>query len=144
MSWPPATVVELDVHNESWRNWDETSEPMIRVRQTVPPAIADLPAPALPSTTTDALARAEAAMSDFARVAGYPMPEYESPAEVYQEMADLIGSTRETVTTVLADFKRQGLIDSRSHHFVVIDRDALTANVDSETAPSRIKIPTAT
>jgi hypothetical protein len=41
-------------------------------------------------------------------------------------MADLIGSTRETVTTVLADFKRQGLIDSRSHHFVVIDRGALT------------------
>lgn len=44
----------------------------------------------------------------------------------HQEMADLIGSTRETVTTVLADFKRQGLIDSRSHHFVVVDRGALT------------------
>ena len=28
-------------------------------------------------------------LCDFARVAGYPMPEYESPAEVYQEMADL-------------------------------------------------------
>ena len=47
----------------------------------------------------------------------------------HQEMADLIGSTRETVTTVLADYKRQGLIDSRSHHFVVLDRRALTERI---------------
>ncbi len=43
----------------------------------------------------------------------------------HQEMADLIGSTRETVTTVLAEFKREGLVDSRNHHFMVLDRDAL-------------------
>ncbi len=43
----------------------------------------------------------------------------------HQEMADLIGSTRETVTTVLAEFKRSGLIDSRNHHFVVLDRTAV-------------------
>ncbi|UCC74564.1 MAG: Crp/Fnr family transcriptional regulator [Gemmatimonadota bacterium] len=50
----------------------------------------------------------------------------------HQEMADLIGSTRETVTTVLAEFKRQELVDSRNHHFVVLDRRALT---------DRIKLP---
>ncbi len=47
----------------------------------------------------------------------------------HQEMADLIGSTRETVTTVLADFKREGLVDTRSHHFVVVNRDALTRRI---------------
>ncbi len=66
---------------------------------------------------------------------------YGSPAEsglevpywfTHQEIADLIGSTRETVTTVLADFKREGLVDSRNHHFVVLDRRALT---------NRIKLP---
>lgn len=51
----------------------------------------------------------------------------------HQEMADLIGSTRETVTTVLADFKREGLVDTRNHHFVVVNRGALTR---------RIKLPT--
>ncbi len=50
----------------------------------------------------------------------------------HQEMADLIGSTRETVTTVLADFKRAGLIDTRSHHFVVLNRGAVV---------SRMKLP---
>ncbi len=44
-------------------------------------------------------------------------------------MADLIGSTRETVTTVLAEFKRQGLVDTRHHHFVVRDRRALTERI---------------
>ncbi len=47
----------------------------------------------------------------------------------HQEMADLIGSTRETVTTVLAEFKRDGLIDSRNHHFVVMDRDAVVQRI---------------
>lgn len=47
----------------------------------------------------------------------------------HQEMADLIGSTRETVTTILADFKRQDLIDSRSHHFVVLNRRAVTDRI---------------
>lgn len=44
----------------------------------------------------------------------------------HQEMADLIGSTRETVTTVLAEFKRGGLVETRNHHFIVLDREALT------------------
>ncbi len=47
----------------------------------------------------------------------------------HQEMADLIGSTRETVTTVLADFKRAGLVDTHNHHFVVLDRRALTERI---------------
>jgi CRP-like cAMP-binding protein len=47
----------------------------------------------------------------------------------HQEMADLIGSTRETVTTVLAEFKRDNLIDTRHHHFVVLNRSAVTARM---------------
>lgn len=47
----------------------------------------------------------------------------------HQELADLIGSTRETVTTVLAEFKKQNLLISRSHHFVVLDRAALTERI---------------
>ena len=47
----------------------------------------------------------------------------------HQEMADLIGSTRETVTTVLAQFKRDGLIVSRNHHFIILDRGALTRKI---------------
>ena len=47
----------------------------------------------------------------------------------HQEMADLIGSTRETVTTVLADLKRNGLVTSQNHHFVVIDREALKRRI---------------
>lgn len=47
----------------------------------------------------------------------------------HQEMADLIGSTRETVTTVLAEFKRGGLVVTRNHHFIVLDRDALTRRI---------------
>lgn len=47
----------------------------------------------------------------------------------HQEMADIIGSTRETVTTVLAEFKRAGLVDSRNHHFVVLNRALLTQRI---------------
>jgi CRP-like cAMP-binding protein len=47
----------------------------------------------------------------------------------HQEMADLIGSTRETVTTVLADLRRNGLVTSQNHHFVVLDRDALKQRI---------------
>lgn len=47
----------------------------------------------------------------------------------HQEMADLIGSTRETVTTVLADLKRGGLVASQNHHFVVVDREALKRRI---------------
>lgn len=47
----------------------------------------------------------------------------------HQEMADLIGSTRETVTTMLAEFRRNGLVETRNHHFVVLDRSALTRRI---------------
>jgi CRP/FNR family transcriptional regulator, cyclic AMP receptor protein len=59
----------------------------------------------------------------------------------HQEMADLIGSTRETVTTVLAEFKREGLVDSRNHHFVVLDRAALTQRIRLPGFGERIEEP---
>ncbi len=33
------------------------------------------------------------------------------------------------MTTVLADFKREGLVDTRNHHFVVVNRGALTRRI---------------
>lgn len=47
----------------------------------------------------------------------------------HQEMADLIGSTRETVTTVVASLKREGLVDARNHHFIVLNRMALAQRI---------------
>ncbi len=47
----------------------------------------------------------------------------------HQELADLIGSTRETVTTILAEFKKENLVTSRSHRFVILDRTALSERI---------------
>lgn len=47
----------------------------------------------------------------------------------HQELADLIGSTRETVTTVLAEFKTENLVTSRSHRFVILNRTALSERI---------------
>lgn len=47
----------------------------------------------------------------------------------HQELADLIGSTRETVTTVLAEFRRAGLLASRDHHFVILDGEELRRRI---------------
>lgn len=51
----------------------------------------------------------------------------------HQELADLIGSTRETVTTVLAEFRRAGLLTSRDHHFVILDATELRRRVGDPT-----------
>lgn len=47
----------------------------------------------------------------------------------HQELADLIGSTRETVTTVLAEFRRADLIAIRNHHFVLRNPGGLRSQV---------------
>ena len=47
----------------------------------------------------------------------------------HQEIASYVGSTRETVTLVLGDFKRQGLIATDHRRLVVIDEDALATRV---------------
>jgi len=45
----------------------------------------------------------------------------------HQEMANLIGATRETVSLTLSEFKRQGLITSDHHFLVLLDEAPLRA-----------------
>jgi CRP-like cAMP-binding protein len=43
----------------------------------------------------------------------------------HQEMANLIGSTRETVSLTLSQFKRKGLIQTEGRKIVLLDRETL-------------------
>jgi len=42
-----------------------------------------------------------------------------------QDLADLIGSTRESANIAVNDFRRQGLIDIRRRHILIRDSDRL-------------------
>ena len=46
----------------------------------------------------------------------------------HQEMANLIGSTRETVSLTLSQFKRSGLIRTDGRKVILSDREALRAS----------------
>jgi CRP/FNR family transcriptional regulator len=43
------------------------------------------------------------------------------------DLAHLIGSTRETTSTIFNEFRRQGLVDNDGHHVIVRDGEALAA-----------------
>jgi CRP/FNR family transcriptional regulator, cyclic AMP receptor protein len=45
----------------------------------------------------------------------------------HQEMANLIGSTRETVSLTLSQFKKKGLIQSEGRRVILADREGLKA-----------------
>lgn len=45
----------------------------------------------------------------------------------HQEMANLIGSTRETISLTLAQFKKKGLLDMRGRSVVLVDLDGMKA-----------------
>ena len=45
----------------------------------------------------------------------------------HQEMANLIGSTRETVSLTLSQFKRRALIETEGRKVILVDRDGLRA-----------------
>src|SRR6185295_15705417 len=45
----------------------------------------------------------------------------------HQEMANLIGSTRETVSLTLSQFKRKGLIQTDGRKVIISDREGLRA-----------------
>ena len=45
----------------------------------------------------------------------------------HQEMANLIGSTRETVSLTLSQFKRKGLIQNEGRRVILSDREGLKA-----------------
>ena len=46
----------------------------------------------------------------------------------HQEMANLIGSTRETISLTLAQFKKKGLLNINGRTVVLIDEDGLKAS----------------
>jgi CRP-like cAMP-binding protein len=47
----------------------------------------------------------------------------------HQEMANMIGSTRETVTLTLGDLRKKGVIEIDRRRIVVLDRDALKSRI---------------
>lgn len=47
----------------------------------------------------------------------------------HQEMANMIGSTRETVTLTLGDLRRKGVIEIDRRRIVVLDREALKSRI---------------
>ncbi len=50
-----------------------------------------------------------------------------SPRLTHEEIADRIGTARETVSRLLSDFKRKGLIQQRGAMLVIRNRAALDA-----------------
>lgn len=47
----------------------------------------------------------------------------------HQEMASMIGSTRETVTLTLGDLRRKNIVDVDGRRIVILDREALRARI---------------
>jgi CRP/FNR family transcriptional regulator len=50
-----------------------------------------------------------------------------------QELADMIGTTRETLAHTLANFKRPGLLDTVAHEVVIRDAERLAEIAAGET-----------
>ncbi len=42
-----------------------------------------------------------------------------------QELAEMVGTTRETLAHTLGDFKRRGLLDSTNHQVTILDAERL-------------------
>lgn len=49
-----------------------------------------------------------------------------------QELAEMIGTTRETLAHTLADFRRRGLLDTANHRVVIRDAERLTEIADGD------------
>ncbi len=48
----------------------------------------------------------------------------------HQQLANLVGTTRETVTKILNEMKDNGLLDIRKHRITILDREELHARAD--------------
>ncbi len=48
----------------------------------------------------------------------------------HQQLANLVGTTRETVTKILNEMKDNGLLDIRRHRITILDREELWARAD--------------
>jgi CRP/FNR family transcriptional regulator, cyclic AMP receptor protein len=49
-----------------------------------------------------------------------------------QELAEMIGTTRETLAHTISDFRRQGLLDTRKHHVLIRDAERLAQVADPD------------
>ena len=49
-----------------------------------------------------------------------------------QELAEMVGTTRETLAHTLADFRRRGLLDTSHHQVVIRDAERLAEVADRE------------
>jgi CRP/FNR family transcriptional regulator len=49
-----------------------------------------------------------------------------------QELAEMVGTTRETLAHTLGDFRRRGLIDTQRHHVVIRDAERLAGVADGD------------
>ena len=49
-----------------------------------------------------------------------------------QELAEMIGTTRETLAHTLADFRRRGLLDAAHHQVVIRDAERLADVADGD------------
>ena len=58
----------------------------------------------------------------------------------HQEMANLIGSTRETVSLTLSQFKRKGLIQTEGRKVILADPEGLRAGVGARTPFARVAL----
>lgn len=45
----------------------------------------------------------------------------------HQEIADMIGTTRQTVTSIMSDLKRKGILETRDHYIHILDQSLLVA-----------------
>ena len=45
----------------------------------------------------------------------------------HQEIADMIGATRQTVTSIMSDFKRKGILETRDRYIHIVDKKLLGA-----------------
>jgi CRP/FNR family transcriptional regulator, cyclic AMP receptor protein len=52
-----------------------------------------------------------------------------------QELAEMVGTTRETLAHTLADFRRRGLLDTSDHHVVIRDVERVAELADAEEPP---------
>jgi len=56
-----------------------------------------------------------------------------------QELAEMIGTTRETLAHTLADFRRRGLLDTAHHQVIVRDAERLAEIAEGDQAPDDLE-----
>lgn len=79
-------------------------------------------------------------LASFYKMEGAAEPILIKAKLTHQELANLVGSTRETTTLILNDFKRRKMIEFQGRKIVALDTDALSS-FDSHSEPRTPKPP---